>query len=121
MEPASSLKAPLRGWELATRQSGGVGRWVRIAAATALTTVLVAALAASGGGPAGAQGVSGIRIQSQNITGAIGRQIQQSMRPHLQVRNSAGPISDCIWLETTVLSSALWSSSRLLSLALKSP
>lgn len=94
MEPASSLKAPLRGWEPATRQSGGVGRWVRIAAATALTTVLVAALAASGGGPAGAQGVSGIRIQSQNITGAIGRQIQQSMRPHLQVRNSAGPISD---------------------------
>ncbi len=66
---------------------GRPGRWGRAVIAVVAVAVLW------GGGSAGAQGVQGLRIQTQTVTGAIGRQIQQAMRPHLQIRNGAGPIS----------------------------
>ncbi|MEI8395251.1 MAG: caspase family protein [Rhodospirillaceae bacterium] len=43
--------------------------------------------------PATAQGVQGLRVQTQTINRAIGNQIQQAMRPKLQIRNGAGPIT----------------------------
>jgi WD40 repeat protein len=59
-----------------------------------VATALVVTIALSGAGPAEAQGAAVMRIQSQTISGAIGRQIQQAMRPHLQIRNGAGSISE---------------------------
>ncbi len=40
-----------------------------------------------------AQGINLTRIQSQNISNSIGRQIQLVMKPKLQIRNAAGAIS----------------------------
>ena len=41
--------------------------------------------------PAGAQAINILRSQSQSISNSIGNQIQQVMRPKLQIANSAGP------------------------------
>jgi WD40 repeat protein len=79
----------MEGIEAMTAIGGKTGRTV------GRLGVLALALAVAGGAPGSAQAQSSsiLRAQSQSISNAINRQIQQVMRPRLQVRNGAGPIS----------------------------
>jgi len=66
---------------------------LRVGAAGAVAC-LAAMLAAVPAAPAAAQGAAALRAQTHALTGAINRQVQQAMRPKLQIRNGAGPITE---------------------------
>ena len=77
--------------------SGPSGSWwgsrghAFLAASVLFPAVLTLALASAE--PAAAQGLGALRSQTQVINRAVSNQIRQAMRPKLQIRNGAGPIS----------------------------